>query len=341
MFFFRKGFISNVYKVTFKSTHANEHQHPCEWLERPESIVIKFYDKGDQVPYDVFASQVNSLMLSVAHHNQLAPKVYYVCEEAVVYKFYSCRDANEKDDACTEFLQEVASKLAKFHSLDIPIAKNNMIEKLKSLKDWMLSAAAGVDDKDGNIHKRLVRFGAVDILNGNFREQVEFVFERILASSGPIVFSHCDFNHTNILMVKDKPDEAKERVCFIDFDFSGYHFRGRDIGKFFSNCDQEHIFSGGDVIGDEKMLQFIDYYIEENDRLYNNEYSKQSENDPGLIMKEAKLFVLMSYLIDVTFCMWYTNMVGEEKHEEFIGDGNRRFVGFLRAKERFLEDKSI
>lgn len=303
--------------------------------------MIKFYGRDDELPYDVFASQVNSLMLSVAHQNQIAPKVHYVCREAVVYKCYSCRDANETDDARTEFLQELASKLAKFHSLEVPIAKNDTIEQVKGIQEWMTKAADNVENKEGDIYKRLVRYGAVDILNGNFREQVQFVIGKILVSNQPIVFSHCDFNHTNILMVKNKPNEEKEQVCFIDFDFSGYHFRGMDIGKFFSNCDQDHIFSGGDVIGDDKMLQFIRYYIEENDRLQKNQYSKQSYNDPIVIMKEAKLFVLMGYLIDITFCMWYTNMIDEDKHQEFINNGNRRFAGFLRAKERFLKDKSI
>jgi thiamine kinase-like enzyme len=165
----------------------------------------------------------------------------------------------------------LAQKLAKFHSIRMPIPKDNS-------KKWL---------------------------------------KAILASNSPIVFSHCDFNRGNIL-IRENSNNNNPEIFLIDFDFSSYNYRGIDIGRYFSSWGHEDpMFGFGEYPTDEQMSVFVCAYINESIKLSGNSYSELEINSKENIIKEAKLFTLYSYLIDVIFC-FYTSNNDESKSSEYL-----------------------
>ena len=54
-------------------------------------------------------------------------------------------------------------------------------------------------------------------------------------SSGIILFSHNDLNNTNMLF-----DEQSSKLFFIDYEYSGFNFRGFEFGNFFNELTMNY-----------------------------------------------------------------------------------------------------
>jgi len=174
----------------------------------------------------------------------------------------------------------LAQKLAKFHSIKMPIPKDNS-------KTWLL----GVSDNwfDSNLRKSLsegVLYEAIRNQNRETLSRVDFETElqwtkkAILASYSPIVFTHCDFNRGNIL-IRDQKIEFNNNldIFLIDFDFSSYNYRGIDFGRYFSSWGhKDPMFGFGEFPTDDQMSVFINAYIEESIKLFDNSYAKIEVN---------------------------------------------------------------
>ena len=117
----------------------------------------------------------------------------------------------------------------------------------------------------------------------------------------PIVFSHNDFNKKNIL-VKETEGSEDIQIFLIDFDWSSYNYRGVDLGQYFSSWAQiEPDFGSGEFPTDEQMLPFIDAYIEEMSQILGDSYAKQEINSRKQLIKEAKIFSLLSFMKDYMY----------------------------------------
>lgn len=157
-----------------------------------------------------------------------------------------------------------------------------------------------------------------NLLQGkNFiQKEIQMVRDNILAMEPNIVFCHQDMNHSNILLLNDSTNELN--IKFIDFDYSGYNYRALDIGRYFTDCEKSSKFSIEPIIDDQRMLQFIEYYIDENCRIHGDQYRNEPKNLPFIILEESKFFVLYAQMIDVFFLLWSALEQNElDKQDEY------------------------
>ncbi len=199
----------------------------------------------------------------------------------------------------------------------MPIPKDNSKTWLKAVcGDWF-------DDNmkqsltNGKLFEAIRSQNMDTFMNLDFGAELLWIKKAILASNSPIVFTHGDFNRENIL-IRENSNNNNPEIFLIDFDLSSFNYRGIDIGRYFSSWGHEDpLFGFGEYPTDEQMSVFVCAYINENIKLFGNSYSKLEINSKENIIKEAKLFTLMCYLIDVLFCV-YTSATDESKLIEFL-----------------------
>lgn len=68
-----------------------------------------------------------------------------------------------------------------------------------------------------------------------FAQQEEIFLKGIFPSDRKsIVFSHNDLLANNILVKTPESGEDEQEICFIDFQYASYNYRGFDIGNYFN-----------------------------------------------------------------------------------------------------------
>jgi thiamine kinase-like enzyme len=211
----------------------------------------------------------------------------------------------------------LAQKLAKFHSIKMPIPKDNSKKWLKTISEGWFDDNLKQSLANGKLFEAIRSQNRDIFLNLDFVAELLWTMEAIFASNSPIVFSHCDFNRGNIL-IRENSNNNNPEIFLIDFDFSTYNYRGIDIGRYFSSWGHENpMFGVGEYPTDEQMSVFVCAYINESIKLLGNSYSELEINSKENIIKEAKLFTLICYLIDVLFCL-YMSTTEESKLSEYL-----------------------
>lgn len=132
-----------------------------------------------------------------------------------------------------------------------------------------------------------------------FAEELVFLENMINNLYSPVVFCHNDLLAGNIMY-----DEKNNYVCFIDYEYGSYNFRGYDIGNHF--CEQTIIYNV------EEYPHFIIdpslYPSEENQRIFFSSYIRKIKEIQGLdqevleeeiikLSKEVEIFVLASHFL--------------------------------------------
>jgi thiamine kinase-like enzyme len=211
----------------------------------------------------------------------------------------------------------LAQKLAKFHSIKMPIPKDNSKKWLKAISEDCFDDNLKQSLANGKLFEAIRSQNRDIFLNLDFFGELLWIKKAILASNSPIVFSHCDFNRGNIL-IRENSNNNNPEIFLIDFDYSSFNYRGFDIGRYFSSWGHEDpMFGFGEYPTDEQMSVFVCAYINESIKLLGNSYSELEINSKENIIKEAKLFTLFCYLIDVLFCL-YMSTTDESKLSEYL-----------------------
>lgn len=315
---FRKGFISNIFLVEFV--------HPIPSQLSSSKIVIKFYPE-DSASFMRIHAQLNNLFAGQAG---LSPKVLLVRPDILVMQYMEgSRELTQQDDQCSVIRETIARKLAQFHSLQVPIVRNHQRDKIHRVFDEFFSDELNRTITFGHIKNCLEKLNLKNISTGNLRAEANYVRDLLLEreSQFPVVFAHRDFNHNNILIERNS-----KSIHFIDFDLSWYFYRGADIGRYLLDCKQPEQFTDNELISDAEMLEFINWYSEQNCRLYGTSYLNGHENLPYTILVEAKHFILFYYLVDTIFCMWRASVMYDEHDPE---KGDQFLVNFKQIRIEF------
>ncbi|CAG2180116.1 unnamed protein product, partial [Oppiella nova] len=210
---------------------------------------------------------------------KIAPKLLSVFNSGLISEYIDFRYLNTSDDHNPKTVALLAQKLAKFHSLNIPIPKT-VLKKPQSLLE-------------GKVRQEIVAKNLTTFLTLNLLDEMPWIGERVLRVKSPVVFSHNDFNRTNILIRESNDNKSQNlEIFFIDFDYSNYNYRGYDLGKYFSTWAQEipEYCAGPNVQfpTDTQMSVFIEAYIEEMVNIYGNSYVNNEINSIDSIIREAK-----------------------------------------------------
>jgi thiamine kinase-like enzyme len=150
----------------------------------------------------------------------------------------------------------------------------------------------------------------------DLKKEIQWLKNCVKETNSPIVFCHNDFRGSNIMITKPNNNnigDKKDRITLCDFEYSSYGYRGVDFGTIFAEWGRNmndyktlHNFPENSLI-----KPFIKEYISESIKIHGKEYSGNKQNSVEQILKEVKVFALVSNMFLITICF---------KTDETFGD---------------------
>ncbi|CAG2175778.1 unnamed protein product, partial [Oppiella nova] len=164
-----------------------------------------------------------------------------------------CHYFTAEDDLNPRCVALLAKKMAKMHSLDVPIAKDSHQFLMKNY--WDLFAAPVFESyKKGHIYEEIQRHKLQTFMEMDLCDEMSWAMEVSVGLGGPVVFTHNDLMRRNILVRNTCHKNADDLDVFIvDYDWSCYMFRGADFADYFIDwCQPELDFGGNDFPTDQQ-----------------------------------------------------------------------------------------
>lgn len=329
---FKNGFMSEVRRVELKRQSSSFEKYV------PRSFVIKFFNTEqtfEEAVFDILTSQLNSLVIGNAG---IGPKVYMIRNDCVVMEALNAETLTAEHEKDFNIRKKIATNLARFHALSVPIKRWKPLENIHNvLIEWQESSQIINTLYSDPLKSEYERRNLETFFQRNLKTEIDYVLNKITISdqNSTIVFTHGDFNHLNLLV-----DSQSSDVKFIDFDYSNYSYRGTDLGRYFVDCAQPEQFHSNDLIADDEMIQFLQWYHQESCLIHGEEYANDERNSVECLWNEAKLFAMFSFMVDVIFCIYMANekfkLNNVEQMESFLLLSDQRYQGYLKYRKRFF-----
>jgi len=220
----------------------------------------------------------------------------------------------------------IAQKIAQWHSVQLPpdaLKKKGGIGK--ELGKWLeIAEEVGVPPENLKVAKEEVTI-LLSLLENKY------------ASSSPFLMCHNDVNHGNILY----NGNADDKIVFVDYEYSGYNFRGFDLGNHFCEwCGLDLEFQYYPDLTTRR--DFLRYYLVAIGRLQegalDNNNVEITERALESILEECEFFAQVSHMF---WHIWALVFVHNTKEGmESRGDAgvpNADFGYSLYASKRLKE----
>jgi len=223
----------------------------------------------------------------------LGPKLYGEFDGGRIEEFVPSHMLREKDfDERPDTVLEFARKLARYHSLNLPIIKERhrildaceIYYQQRNMDQFReLCSHVGIDD--------------IAILEEfDVKSEIEWLKRVENVVNGRIVTTSGDVNNNNIL-VRDVPDKFGERVMMIDYELTALDYRGRDLGQ--------HFITKGIQMVDGMFSISCDYPDESWRRLLITEYLKETKK-LNYFEWDEKLDSVDHVLMEADFFMFHS-----------------------------------
>ncbi|GAM21073.1 hypothetical protein SAMD00019534_042480 [Acytostelium subglobosum LB1] len=258
-----KSMTGGVTNTLFKCTYNNSHQEK-------KNIIIRLYGKGTENFIDRKSESYIQYLLS---GNGVGPKFYGTFKNGCIYGFVEGDQLELTDLANPHILNLIAQESRTWHSLTLDLKKQ------PSLTNYLNSWVSNV--------QTLLKTEKVNIDVDYYIKETE-AFKQFIKTkySHPrhVVFCHNDLIPRNMIY-----NSGNDVVKYIDFEYSGYNYRGFDIGNFF--CE----FSGLDLDytkypSVQTQKEFLRYYLAANG-------DPVTEEEVHELYIEANHFTLGSHLM--------------------------------------------
>lgn len=207
----------------------------------------------------------------------------------------------------------LAKVMARYHRINLPLIRkpwdiadisNKCLAKFKQVHPEFAGCYQTRGQNLGEFERvrSLVEFDAVEF--------TDWICKVLSAMKTRIVFTHNDANRSNIIVKGSPPDldaaDLDQRLLLIDCEFSGYSYRGQDIGNAF--CMRKFDFAGEKFISgyeypdEDDRRQYVEAYVEEmrNSGHY-SDWDEDGIDSVDHILMEAELGTIFTRLINVVW----------------------------------------
>ena len=183
-------------------------------------------------------------------------------------------------------VDEVARKLAQFHSLDVPIKRSG---------NWVFDF---IDNNYSEANKLFdlnalySECNCITLKTYDLLTELEWLKRTVTEVDSPVMFTHSDFRSSNIMVTES------DGIVICDYEYSCYSYRGCDFGTIFADWGQswEEVKTVQEFASDHTLKPFIDAYINELIKLNGEKFREDQRNSVQHILKEGKVFALVSYM---------------------------------------------
>ena len=181
---------------------------------------------------------------------------------------------------------------------------------IKKRGNWlfeMLDTFYEMGHKNASINDLIEECNCQTLKKYDLKQELEWIKTCVLKSNSPIVFCHNDFRGSNIMKTESKNNniDKEDKLVICDFEYSSYGYRGMDFGAIFAEW--------GRTLNDYKSLHnfpedsvikpFIEGYISESIKIKGKKFSENKFNSIEQILKEIKVFTLVSNMFGVVFLL--------------------------------------
>ncbi|RWS23234.1 choline/ethanolamine kinase-like protein [Leptotrombidium deliense] len=267
------------------------------------NVVVKFYgsellDGSTEFKMNDVAAE--AVIFQILAEHSLAAGLIGVFDDGRIEQYVAGRNLTVDDFSDFSIVSEIARKLAKFHSLSMPVSREvNFLEKMRKTFENVCEKDAIEDVEEceiGNI-KALFNFPLF--------EEIDYFIKIAPSLNSPIVFSHNDFLYDNLLL-KSNCGSSNDRILFMDFELSSYNYRGYDIGYFLMmtqfRSDHESVaFKYAPTDNFDAMKRyFVSEYLRETRRMSRN-LDERVDNVDHLLLESD---ILGLHLLIYHFGFW-------------------------------------
>lgn len=184
------------------------------------------------------------LVVYILGELSIGPKLYGIFDTGRLEQFLPNYTILTDDDVESNVtMAALARKYAQMHSLSLPISKEprdfftfieeTLKSQFDSYKEGILSRKPDTkseSDEDKKILQAYDVFEKFDYFE--FLNEMKQLAPRIHSK---VVVSHNDTNRANVMIDRSVETVTKDSIRLVDFEFSGYNYRGSDIGSHFNN----------------------------------------------------------------------------------------------------------
>ncbi|EME30812.1 choline/ethanolamine kinase isoform 2 [Galdieria sulphuraria] len=225
--------------------------------------------------------------------NRIAPSFIGEFANGRIESWLQARCISIEEMRYPNISKAVAQKLAILHRFQPQGHRKSLQDSpvWESIYAWLKEAKVALKQLENTEldDSRRLLLKQIDLLV--LEKELEFLRNTLRKTPSPIVFSHNDLLFGNILY-----DEISGTVHFVDFEYSGWNYRGFDIGNHFCEC------MGGT---DNGIPDYTKYPTEEQQHLFCQHYlvsyggfenvSSVNETDIKSLMIEANRYALLSH----------------------------------------------
>jgi len=204
----------------------------CNWVYRVDmpapvgQVVVKLF--SPLAKYRL-APDLRGHGDEVAGAHGIGPRLHFRNAQGLICDFLPGDTLTEADmhGESVELPKLIAPRLAELHSLSLSDAATHSARTAREPVLWnfldaMLSHVESGGDEGARVAASLIDVPQV-------RREVSRMRARFDALELPVVVGHGDLKPSNVMLTASEG----ERICFIDFELAGAHYRGYDLFKLF------------------------------------------------------------------------------------------------------------
>ena len=299
-----QGFGNRLFVCEIHQQDDGIHETDC-----PLKILVRLYG-GNVLPKDaptrILDETTETMVFYGLGMKGLGPKLYGTFEGGRLEEFIESSAISVKDWAeDSNINKEVARIVADYHSQDFPLVKQpqDIVKILEECYAGYLKikneVARTVTPEEFEAARDFFEF---DVLT-----ECSWIRKVLPLVNSRVVFSHNDVNRGNHLV-----RNSDKKIILVDYEFSGYCYRGFEIGNYFGmkmfDFGAEKFRTGYDYPNEEYRREFIMAYSE---RIKQNGYFAGDWHDSDdnaidsvdHIVMEAEFGSFAVRLINVAWCL--------------------------------------
>ncbi|XP_024533558.1 probable ethanolamine kinase [Selaginella moellendorffii] len=209
------------------------------------------------------------------------PELKGVFKNGIIQTFVTARTLTPEDFLDDAVVAKVAKELRRLHQQEVPGEKEPMVWTEINRYFELASAVTKFENPENQRKLEAVSFDEL-------RQEINTLKEIGARLKGPVVYAHNDLLPGNVMV------DAQGKYYFIDFEYSGYNYRGFDIGTHFNE------YAGLDCDfcaypSKDRQLNFLRHYLRPDDP------EKATHEELEELFVEANFYALPAH---ITWSAW-------------------------------------
>ncbi|GFT22026.1 choline kinase alpha [Nephila pilipes] len=327
------GGMSNfLYYCSLPETHT-------PLVGEPHQVLMRMYG---QIHEGVEAKVTESVIFMMLSERNLGPKLYGIFPGGRLEEYIPARAMTCDELKAPEMSATIARKLAKVHTLNVPINKEPkwLFDKMQN---WMNFAKNEIRLENLNDEQKKI---AVNLLSQDFEKEFVWLRNVLIKANSPVLFCHNDLQEGNIL-VPERASALEDKIVFIDFEYCSYNFRAFDIANHFcewcfdySNPNYPHFSAKEEEYpAVSQQLNFIRSYLRNFESSCNDNEVSDEINNEDHVLKEVLVFTLASHFL---WTLWsIVNAQNSQIEFGYWEYGKARWDAYIQHKSRVLKQEDL